>query len=897
MRVLTKLLDKSCYQRDTQVYMSEEIDEILKRASSDSTDQTPQEQGATTHSEPVQTSDIIIEDHSEMDLEGRVEAKILETEMQSSYLKYAMSVIASRALPDVRDGMKPVHRRVVYVMNRMGLTPGGKYVKSAQVVGEVLGKYHPHGDSSIYNAMVRLAQPFSLRYTLVDGQGNYGSLDGDSPAAMRYTECKMTKLSTYLVSDIEKETVDFVDNYDGSHKEPRVLPTRIPNLIINGSTGIAVGMATSIPPHNLGEVNDALIHLLDNPEATIADLMEFIKGPDLPTGGTIYGQSQILNAYSTGKGKCTLRATAQLTDNAIIVTEIPYMVNKSELVIKIAELVKDKKINEIRDLRDESNKEGIRIVIETKKDASPEVVLNQLYQQTELQTNIHFNLLALVDQGRQPKLLNLKEILVHFIDHRYDIVTRRTKFDLAKAEAELHILDGLKIALDFIDEVIALIRSSYDKSEASNRLQERFKLSERQAEAILLMRLQTLTNLDKSKIEEDRSAKIKLIAELKNILENPEVMKSLIKEEIIEISQKFPSPRQTKVIAHSLGDYNKEDIIEEEDVLIQLTHSQYIKVLPLDTFKTQSRGGRGVTSINPKEEDWVTSSITANTHDYLYIFTNYGRVFKSRVFDLPGGSRQGRGQALINYFQFQNGELVTNILTIKKELEISNEGSLIFATKQGIVKRTNLDLFDNVRKTGIIAINLKEGDKVVNVALSLDTNDNIILSSTNGKTCIFDREKLSPLGRTAQGVKGIKLKKGEDCISLQISSIRLEEEKENSEKQEPLLESESAPKERLYPSLLVITSNGYGKQTYLGEYRKTNRAAGGVKTLNMTKKTGMPILVQIVTGNEEELVITTKKGITIKMSLSEISQLGRSTQGVKVIKLDKDDLVVSGSVV
>jgi DNA gyrase subunit A len=823
----------------------------------------------------------------------RIEPKILEEEMQSSYLKYAMSVIASRALPDVRDGMKPVHRRIIYVMNRMGLTPGGKYRKSAQVVGEVLGKYHPHGDTAVYNALVRLAQDFSMRYTLVDGQGNFGSLDGDSPAAMRYTECKMTKLATSLVSDIEKDTVDFVDNYDGSHQEPRVLPTRIPQLIINGTTGIAVGMATSIPPHNLGEVNEALIHLLDNKDATIEEIMEFIKGPDLPTSGIIYGKQDILKAYSTGRGKCAVRARAELTENSIIITDIPYMINKADLVKKIADLVKDKKVTEIRDLRDESNKEGIRIVIETKREASPEIVLNQLYKHTDLQTNVHFNLLALVDQGRQPKLLNLKEILMAFVDHRYEVVTRRTQFDLKKAEDELHILDGLKIALDFIDEVIALIRASYDKEEASKKLQERFKLSERQAEAILQMRLQTLTNLDKSKIEQEREAKIKLIAELKNILENPEVMKQLIKDEINDISEKYKSPRKTQIVEFALGDYNKEDVIEEEDVLIQLTNSQYIKVLPLTTFRTQSRGGRGVTSFNPKDEDWVKSSMIANTHDYLYAFTNKGRAFKIRVFDLPGGSRQGRGQALINYFQLQKEEIVTNILTLTKEQEENKEGSLIFATKTGKVKRTKLDLFKNIRKSGIIATGLKDDDEVVSVLLSLHKEDNIIMSSDNGKTCIFDREALSPLGRTAQGVKGIKLKKGDECISLQLSSLQLQD---NSDDQDTIIESDSDSQERQYPSLLVITENGYGKQTYLGDYRKTNRAAGGVKTLNMTKKTGQPVLVQVLYGNEENLIITTKNGITIRMTLETISQLGRNTQGVRVIKLDKGDSVVSGSV-
>lgn len=832
-----------------------------------------------------------------IDLESRVETRVLEDEMQSSYLKYAMSVIASRALPDVRDGLKPVHRRIIYVMNKMGLQPGGRYRKSAQVVGEVLGKYHPHGDVAVYNALARLAQDFSVRYLLIDGQGNFGSVDGDAPAAMRYTECKLTRLATYLTSDIEKDTVGFVDNYDGSQVEPKVLPTRTPQLLINGSTGIAVGMATNIPPHNLNEVNDAIIHLIDNPEATVEDLMEFIKGPDFPTGGTLYGLEDIKTGYKTGRGRCILRAKATLNENSIVVTEIPYLLNKSDLVIKIADLVKDKRIVGIRDIRDESNKDGIRVVIETKREASPEVILNQLYQMSDLQMSVNFNLLALVNDGRQPKLLNLIEILKEFIAHRYEVVTRRTKHDLRKAEDELHILDGLKIALDHIDEVIKIIRGSYDKEEASTRLQERFELSQKQAEAILQMRLQTLTNLDKSKIENERQEKLTLIAKLRNILDNPEVMKALIKLEIEEISEKFSSKRRTEIVATRVGDYNKEDTIIEEDVLIQLTSSQYIKVLPVSTFRTQGRGGRGVTSFNPKEEDWVKASMIANTHDYLYAFTSSGRVFRTRVFDLPSGSRIGRGQALINYLQLRDDETITNILTLTKDQETNKEGSLIFATKFGIVKRTGLSDFSNVRKTGIIATTLKAGDQVVTVELSLNPTDSIILSASNGKTCIFKRDQLSLLGRTAQGVKGIKLKGSEHLISLQISNFEFQEGGDDAEKDSSeLIESESTIKEKQYPSLIVITKNGFGKQTFLGEYRRTNRAASGVKTLNITKKTSEPVLVSILCGEEENIIITTKNGVTIRTNLSEINQLGRNTQGVKIIRLDDNDEVVSGSV-
>lgn len=828
-------------------------------------------------------------------LEDRIEARVLEDEMRRSYLSYAMSVIVSRALPDVRDGMKPVHRRIIYTMHKLGLTPGAKYMKCARVVGDVLGKYHPHGDASVYNALARQAQEFSLRYPLIDGQGNFGSIDGDSPAAMRYTECRFNRPSVYLVQDIEKDTVDFIDNYDGTQKEPSVLPTTLPNLLINGQTGIAVGMATEIPPHNLSEVTQALLHLLDTPDANIEELMQFVKGPDLPTGGIIYGTSDMLRAYSTGRGKVVVRSKAELTENSIIVTEIPYQVNKSDLIIKIADLIKDKKITGIRDIRDESNKEGIRIVIETKREASPEVILNQLYKMSDLQTSIHFNLLALVDRGRQPKLLNLKDILSEFLAHRDEVVIRRTTFDRNKAQEELHILDGLKIALDYIDEVIALIRSSYDKEEASKKLQEKFDLSERQSEAILQMRLQTLTNLDKSKIEQEREAKIKLIAELTEILENPEVKKALIASEIKEVSDKLPSPRRTEIVTEGVNEYNKEDFVVDEEVLVQLTNSQYIKVLPVDQFRQQGRGGRGVTSMVPKDEDWVKQSLICNSHDYLYAFTNTGRCFKIRVFDLPSGSRTGRGQALINYFELKQGETITNVFTLTKDQESDKHGSLIFATAKGLIKRTELSEFQNVRRTGIIAITLREGDDLIAVRHSLDIGDKIIISASNGKTVIFDRELLSATGRASQGVKGMKLKAGDVVISLQIANFEFAEgeDEQNGKDNGALIED---PKAKQYPSLLVITAQGYGKQTHLGEYRKTNRAASGVKTLNMTKKTGSPVLVQILGGQEESLIITTRNGVTIRISPDQISQLGRSTQGVRIIKLDNGDEVVSGGV-
>ncbi len=848
-------------------------------------------------SETEQSSENGIVVREQLSLEDRIQPKILEESMETSYLQYAMSVIVSRALPDVRDGMKPVHRRIMYTMHKLGLTPGSKYMKCARVVGEVLGKYHPHGDASVYNALARLSQDFSMRYPLVDGQGNFGSIDGDSPAAMRYTECRLDKPSVYLLKDIEKDTVDFIDNYDGSQKEPKVLPALLPNLLINGQTGIAVGMATEIPPHNLGEICSATLHLIKNPESTIEELMEFVKGPDLPTGGIIYGKDGILQAYKTGRGKCTVQSKTELTENSIIVNEIPYQVNKADLLIKIAALIKDKKIQGIKDIRDESNKDGIRIVIETRREASPEVVLNQLFKMSDLQTSLHFNMLALVNDGRQPKLLNLKEILSEFINHRVEVVTRRTEHDLRKAEAELHILEGLKIALDFIDEVIALIRGSYDKEEASQKLQKRFNFSEKQTEAILQMRLQTLTNMDKSKIEEEYKKLLELIAELKRILEIPEVKIDLICNEIQELVDRLGNKakeRNSEIVEAGVGDYNKEDFIEEEEVLVQLTQSQYIKVLPASTFRQQGRGGRGVSSFNPKDEDWVRKSLLCNSHDFVYAFTNTGRVFKTRVFDLPSGSRTGRGQSLVNYLELQPEEKITNILTLSKTEEENNAGSLIFATKKGLVKRTELKQFNNIRRTGIIAIGLKEGDALVDVVLSKNQEDNVILSGSNGKTVIFSRADLSALGRTAMGVKGIKLKKGDEVISLEIHNIHIKDSSEDpgeESENEALIKDEN---EKQYPSLLVVTENGFGKHSYLEDFRRTSRAASGVKTLNMTKKTGKPVFVQVMHGDEESLIITTKKGITINLRPEDMTQLGRNTQGVKVIKLDKDDKVVSG---
>lgn len=714
-------------------------------------------------------------------LHDRIEVKVLEQEMRQSYLNYAMSVIASRALPDVRDGLKPVHRRIIFVMSRMGLTPGSKYRKSAQIVGEVMGKFHPHGDGAIYDSLVRMAQDFSLRYPHVDGQGNFGSLDNDPAAAMRYTESRMAKAASFLVMDIDKDTVNFVDNYDGREKEPQVLPARIPNLIINGVSGIAVGMATTIPPHSLEEITAASLALLQNPEIEDNALLDYIKGPDLPTGGIIYGRNSMREAYLTGRGKCVLRAKADVTENSIVVTEIPYQVNKSVLIEKIANLIRDKKIVGVRDLRDESNKEGVRIVLDCKRDASPEIILNQLFKLTELQVNLHFNMLALVNGGKQPKLLSIRQILQEFLAHRDEVVVRRTNFELKKANAELHILDGLIMALDFIDEVIKLIRSSYDKEEAKEKLIARFSFSVTQVEAILQMRLQTLTNLDKSKIEDRRNTLIALIKELNEILQNPVVKKALIASEIQDACDKLKSPRKTQIVNHELEDSSKEDFIAEEDVLVQLTHQMYLKLLPVDTFRTQNRGGRGLTSFNAKDEDFVKKSVIVNTHDYVYAFTNLGRLFKTRVFELPSGSRTGRGQNLINYFQLQEGEKITNILTISKEQEENKVGYLLFATNDGMVKKTSIEQYANARKSGLIAINLRDNSQIIDVAHNTSNEQNVILSSDNGKTVIFTAGEINPTGRNSVGVKGMRLKKNDKVIALQISEFSFIEAADDEE--------------------------------------------------------------------------------------------------------------------
>jgi DNA gyrase subunit A len=825
-------------------------------------------------------------------IEDRVSLKILETEMQSSYLKYAMSVIVSRALPDVRDGLKPVHRRIIYAMHKLGLTPGSKYIKSARIVGDVLGKYHPHGDASVYNAMVRMAQEFSLRYPLVDGQGNFGSIDGDGAAAYRYTEARLNKPASYLVQDIDKDTVDFADNYDGSTREPTVLPNLLPNLLLNGVTGIAVGMATNIPPHNAGEVLSAIRAMIENPEITIDELCEFVKAPDLPTGGIALWSESIKEAYKTGLGRVTIKSRATIEEDKVIITEIPYEVNKADCLIKLADLIKDKKIEGIKDLRDESNKDGIRIVIEIKRDAVPEIVLNNLFKMTELQKNLSFNMLALINRGRQPKLLNLQEILSEFVAHRTEVIRRRTQFDLNGADAELHILKGIQIALDFIDEVVALIRSSKDKPEAAKKLITRFKLSDKQAEAILMMRLQTLTNLDKAKIIDQIEALMKLIASLKLILEDKEVFKQLFLSELNALEEKLPKGRLTEIDYNSSSSYTNEELIPNDQVYMQFTSEQYFKMLDVNDFRQQGRGGKGVISFNAKDTDFVTFSGVCNMHDHIFAFTNFGRVYKDRIYSMPQGSRVGKGQNLINYFKLQPGEKITVLFTLTKEEMELQEANLVFGISSGEIKKSSLDEYKSVNQNGKIAVKLKEGQELINVALSTSNDDNIVLVGSNGRCVIMNVEKLNAKGRVSGGVKGINLTKKDKLVTMQISRFEFQEGGEDET--EALIEDESAVNN--YPALMCLTENGFSKMTYLGLYRLVGRGSKGVYTFKQSAKTGKLIFAQIVYGDEDSLLITTKNGISMKTDFNEVSHLGRNTMGKKMIKIDAKDGVASASV-
>lgn len=787
----------------------------------------------------------------------------ISQEMRSSFLDYAMSVIVSRALPDVRDGLKPVHRRILYAMNDLGMTSDKPFKKSARIVGEVIGKYHPHGDSAVYETMVRMAQDFSYRNMLVDGHGNFGSIDGDSAAAMRYTEARMSKISMELLRDINKDTIDYQDNYDGSEREPVVLPARFPNLLVNGSAGIAVGMATNIPPHQLGEVIDGVLAVSKNQDITIPELMEIIPGPDFPTAGQILGISGIRRAYETGKGSIIIRAKVEIEEQSngkqtIIVNELPYQVNKAKLIEKIAELARDKKIEGITDLRDESDRSGMRIVIEVRRDANANVLLNNLYKQTSLQTSFGINMLALVEG--QPKVLNLKQCLQYYLDHQVVVIRRRTEFELRKAEARAHILEGLKIALDNLDAVIALIRASQTTDIAREGLMTQFSLSEKQAQAILDMRLQKLTGLEREKIEAEYQSLLALIAELKAILADNEKVLEIIREELIEVKDRFNDGRRTEIIAGGSEVIEDEDLIPRQDIVISLTHNGYIKRLPVSTYKSQKRGGRGIQGMNTNEDDFVEHLLTTSTHDTILFFTNKGKVYKTKGYEIPEYGRTAKGIPIINLLEVDKGEWVNAIIRVD---EFVDDWYLFFTTKQGISKRTPLSSFENIRNSGLIALSLREEDELISVKLT-DGKRDMVIGTKNGMLIRFNENDVRSMGRTATGVKGITLDSEDEVIGMEI----LEEESD----------------------ILIITKNGYGKRTPANEYRIQTRGGKGLRTCNITDKNGDVVALKCVTSGDEIMVITVS-GVLIRLSVSGISQMGRNTQGVKVIRLGDSEFV------
>lgn len=798
---------------------------------------------------------------------GLVEPLSITDEMKKAYLDYAMSVIVSRALPDARDGMKPVHRRILYAMWTIGLRSSAKFRKSANVVGEVLGKYHPHGDSSVYDAMVRMAQDFSMRYPLVRGQGNFGSMDGDGAAAMRYTEAKMASIAEELITDLDKNTVDFIPNYDGSQKEPKVLPAKLPNLLLNGTMGIAVGMATNIPPHNLGELIGAITHLIDNPEATTEDLMQFVKGPDFPTGGIIYNNKDIQQAYATGKGGIVMRGRADIHELKegrfqIIISEMPYAKNKATLVEKIAELVKDKKIDGIKDLRDESDKDGVRVVIEMKKDAYPKKILNSLYQKTELQYTFHVNTLALID-GLQPKVLTLKMCLEEYIKHREIVVIRRTQYELDKAKARAHILEGLMIALNNIDAVIKVIKASKDKEVARTNLMKQFKLSEIQATAILEMRLQNLANLERLKIENELKEKMKLIKELESILASTIKVKGIIKDELKELDEKFSSPRRTQIVARGVKDFSIEDLVPNEESVVFMTRDGYIKRVTPDNFKSQGRGGKGVIGLTTKEEDMVEFMFTTSTHSDILFFTTKGRVFQLKAYEIPAAARTAKGQAIVNFLQLAGGEQVSSILPLDK---ISNSKYLFFATEKGLVKKVKLDAFDNVRRSGLIAIKIKPEDKLI-WAKPTSGDDEIQLITANGQAIRFPEEDVRDMGRGAAGVYGMRLKSDDTIVGMGI----IKKDKEKLKKYE----------------VLSIMEQGFGKRTKMEHYKVQGRGGSGIKTAKVTSKTGKLISAFVVNAelmNDKDLIIISEKGQVIRLPFKVVNESGRDTQGVRLMR-------------
>jgi DNA gyrase subunit A len=787
----------------------------------------------------------------------RIQSINISDEMKSSFLDYAMSVIVSRALPDVRDGLKPVHRRILYSLYEQGMTPDKPYKKSAHVVGNVLAQYHPHGDRAVYDTMVRMAQDFSYRYMLIDGHGNFGSIDGDSPAAMRYTEARMAAITLELLRDIQKETIDFTPNYDGQKLEPTVLPSRFPNLLVNGSAGIAVGMATNIPPHNLNEVIDGILLLIDNPDATIDELIKVIKGPDFPTGGIIMGMDGIRKAYRTGRGSIQMRAKTSIEEMGngkmrIVVEELPFQVNKAKLVEKIAELVRDRKIEGITDLRDESDRKGMRVVIELRRDANPRIVLNNLFKHTALQTSFGVNMLALVD-GR-PRVLNLKEALSYYLDHQVEVIRRRTRFELNKAEERAHILEGLRIALDHIDEVINLIRSSRDAQTARTGLMERFGLSEKQAQAILDMRLQRLTGLERDKIEDEYNELQKTIKELRAILADESKVLQVVKEEITEIKEKFGDARRTQ-IKLNIENIEDEDLIPEEEVAIMMSHRGYIKRMPLSTYRAQRRGGKGITSMGTKDDDFVQNLFVTNSHNYLLFFSNKGKVYRLKAYEIPEMGRAARGTPIINLIQIDQGEYIHAIIPVKV---FDSDSYLLFCTAQGIVKKTALSEFENIRRNGLFAINLREEDELVGVRLT-DGNQEIILGTSAGMSIRFHEMDVRDMGRSATGVKGITLADDDYVIDMDIAVPGKD--------------------------VLIVTKRGYGKRTPLSEYRLQSRGGKGIKTLSITEKKG-PVIGHKVVSEEEDLMIVTQSGTVIRINVADISVLGRYAQGVKLISVE-----------
>jgi DNA gyrase subunit A len=805
---------------------------------------------------------------------SNVEKREITKELQESYLDYAMSVIVSRALPDVRDGLKPVHRRILWDMWDSGLTHLAKLRKSANTVGQVLGRYHPHSDTAVYDAMVRMAQDWSLRYPLVDGQGNFGSIDGDSAAAMRYTESRLSKIASELLTDIEKETIDWSPNYDATREEPKVLPARLPNLLINGSLGIAVGMTTNIPPHNLSEVADAILHLADNSDATNDDLSNFIKGPDFPTGGLIFDEKAIRLAYVGGRGAILARAKAEIEERKakafdIIVTEIPYQVVKSDLIKHIAELAQDKKIEGIKDIRDESDRDGLRIVIELKGDVPPQKILNQLYKHTDLQKDFHLNMIALVD-GLQPRLLSLKEVLEHHLDYRKIVIRRRTEFDLRKAKERAHILEGLVKALDSIDKVIATIKKSKDREDARANLMKGFKLTEIQATAILEMRLQTLVALERHKLEAELKEKHALIKELELILKSPAKILKIIKDEVTDLKKTFGDERRTKLISSGITAFKEEDLVPEEEAIITLSGSGYVKRLPPDTFKEQRRGGKGLIGSDVAEEDFLTQFFTANTHDNLLFFTDKGRVFQTKAYEIPPASRTSKGKAIHNFLEIPTDENISAIINYKEERKKGEaENYLTMATRNGLIKKTPLKDFTNIRRTGIIAIALKKGDLLKGVRLS-GGKDQIMLATEKGQSIRFKESQIRSMGRTAAGIRAMRLKKDDHIAGFDI------------------ITGEAIAHKLEGLRLLIVMSNGFGKQTALKEYKVQNRGGSGIRTANVTPKTGTVIVAQIVS-EEKEIFALSAKGQVIRTALSGVRATGRAAQGVRIMNLKSGD--------